>query len=236
MSQKLIEILSKYSIEDIIKIEENDRQYIAISKINKAIKNNEYYFISVLANAIVWYQLSWTWEEYWEEFSNAVIKDLSSISNNYNNFDFWIINDFFMDFLPNSKANKRLLNMKLPRIKKLEPFFIKNIWNFENYYKNLSKLQSDLAKIMNQKIDDKTILFAVKMFYYAAKIRFWYQIIIPFEIGIPLDSRLAKLENVYNADNLPRQEFWKIISEEIEIPRLHLDSILWTRCNEFMCY
>jgi DNA-(apurinic or apyrimidinic site) lyase len=38
--------------------------------------------------------------------------------------------------------------------------------NEEKYYENMSLLQEELAKIMNQKKEDKTIVFAVKMFSY----------------------------------------------------------------------
>jgi N-glycosylase/DNA lyase len=38
--------------------------------------------------------------------------------------------------------------------------------NEEKYYENMVLLQQELAKVMNQKKDDKTIVFAVKMFYY----------------------------------------------------------------------
>jgi N-glycosylase/DNA lyase len=44
----------------------------------------------------------------------------------------------------------------------LERFYKKE----ENYYENMILLQQELAKTMNQKKDDKTIVFAVKMFYY----------------------------------------------------------------------
>jgi DNA-(apurinic or apyrimidinic site) lyase len=41
-----------------------------------------------------------------------------------------------------------------------------NLEKLDFYYKTMDKLAEDLSKVMNQKIDAKTIVFAVKMFSY----------------------------------------------------------------------
>jgi DNA-(apurinic or apyrimidinic site) lyase len=84
------------------------------------------------------------------------------------------IYDFFEDLLRNGKNNRRFVDMKLKRIRKILDGFQNRIGvdKFEEYYKNtkcqngMDKLAEDLAKIMNQKKDAKTIVFAVKMFSY----------------------------------------------------------------------
>jgi N-glycosylase/DNA lyase len=58
--QKLYDKLKKYTTLDAIKIEESDRQYIALKKMwdNTPVKNPEVYLSLILANSIICYQLS----------------------------------------------------------------------------------------------------------------------------------------------------------------------------------
>lgn len=232
--EKLSKILLSFKLEDAVLAEKNDRQFLAISRIFDKIWNSCYFFPLIITNSIVGYQLSSSWEEYREELAEVIENWKLKIENNYN-FNFQLLYNFFSYFLPKSKGNKRLLNMKIPRIKKLESFFEKFIGNEKYYYSNLVELQNLLSKEMKQKGGDKTILFALKMFHYWARIVFKDFIVAPFEIWIPLDSRLAKLEKIYNENNLTREDFWLKISKEVKIPRLHLDAILWTKCNDFIC-
>jgi len=228
---ELIKILEKFSLEDTYNIEENDRQFLAISRMFHNLKNKKYFFPIIMINSLVWYQLSWTWEEYWEELVEFSIK--------YNfpaEFIFDEIYKFFQEFLPQSKCNKRLLNMKIPRIIKMKWIFEEFIGKEKYYYDNIIVLQNLLTKQMKQKKDDKTILFTIKMFHYGARIFYWYRSVVPYEIWIPVDSRITKITKIYNKDWVDYQDFWLQISQQINIPRIHLDAILWVRCNEFICF
>lgn len=228
---ELIKILSNYSLGDAIFAEENDRQFLAIKKLIENIKSKDYIFPLIIANSLVWYQLSWTWEDYWEEFCNAALKYKFS-----NKFNFNKLLKFFNIFLPNSKGNKRILNMKIPRLGKTENLFQQIIWKEKFLYENLLELQNILAKNMQQNKDSKTILFAIKMFHYWARIIFKKFIQTPYEIWIPIDSRITKIEEKYNLSKINSQVFWQQIAKEINIPCIHLDAILWTRCNDFLCF
>jgi len=64
----LIEKLQKYSFEDIVKIEEKDRQFIALKMLYSKIQNKDYFLPLILTNSIIAYQLSSSGEDYWEEF------------------------------------------------------------------------------------------------------------------------------------------------------------------------
>jgi DNA-(apurinic or apyrimidinic site) lyase len=81
-------------------------------------------------------------------------------------FNFSEIYLFFEDFIPNSKNNKRFVDTKLNRVKKLYIFYKDFIKKTDFYYKNMEVLLKNLSKIMNQKPDAKTIVFAIKMFSY----------------------------------------------------------------------
>ena len=103
----------------------------------------------------------------------------------------------------------------------------------------MDKLALDLSKIMNQKREAKTIVFAVKMFSYWARNVFSYLEYFPENLMIPIDSRLENLYKKYSLraecfSPLQIKIFYKNLSEKLEIPLLHLDAILWVNYEELM--
>ncbi|MDD2486757.1 MAG: N-glycosylase/DNA lyase [Candidatus Gracilibacteria bacterium] len=231
MSEKLIEILKRYSLDDIVEIEESDRQFKALKKMFENMDNKEFFLPLIIANSLLSYQLSSVGEDYWEEFSESAMR--------YDFGDELIldkIRDFFLDFLPKSKGNKRLLNMKIPRIEKIMLFLYGFIGKQGYYYENLIVFREDLSKAMKQKKDDKTIVFSIKMFHYGARMKFGKFISVPFEIDIPVDSRILKITKIYNDTGLDTLDFWRHISKEVNIPLIHLDALLWIKCNDFICF
>ena len=220
--QNLLEKLKLNNIETAIEQENNDFQFLSLTKLYQNIENKEIYLFLILANALVTYQLSGKWEAYWEEFS-AYFSDIKKISSDN------IIQEL-QNFITNSKNNKRLVLVKIQRLEKLHKFIdiFQNKKDF--YYENMEILRDDLALLMNQARDAKTIVFAVKMFSYWARNYFNKVIFFPNEIEIPIDSRLETIYEKYNSDkNIKIKDFYKILSKELNIPPLHLDSIIW--CN-----
>jgi len=72
---------------------------------------------------------------------------------------------------------------------------------------------------MNQNIYDKTIVFSIKMFAYAMRALGYKFKPFPFEIAIPLDYRLKKIN--------PDLNYWFYVSKQTNIPPLHIDSLIW---------
>lgn len=224
--QKLLQKIKNVSINDIIKIEELDLQFFALKELFKNIQNKDIYLALIISNAIICYQLSSSWEEYWKEFS----KYFGENELNKNN----LIEKLWF-FIANSKWNKRFVETKIKRLKKLKPFLEDFIWNEKYFFENMEKLSERLAKTMNQKITDKTIVFAVKMFSYWARNYFNEIIEFPFSISIPIDSRLTKIYKKYNEDkNLKIDDFYNILSKKTGIPPLHLDAVLWVNYNKLI--
>ena len=97
-------------------------------------------------------------------------------------------------------------------------------------------LAEDLAKIMNQKKDAKTIVFAVKMFSYGARNVFWYLEYFSFSLMIPLDSRLEKLYQkfVWKATKREIKNYYLSLAKKLAIPPLHLDAILWVNYTDLI--
>lgn len=224
--KKLLEKIWWYTLNDALKIEASDRQFIAIQKLYESSNFEPHIFFSlILWNATVGYLLSSTGEDYWEEFSEYFkYKKLKSSE----------IIQAMQTFLPLSKGNKRLNNHKNMRLKKL--------WDFHNIFLDLplenwedfSLFHRSLCKHMKQKSDAKTITFTIKMLAYAARIIHKKDIVLPFEIEIPIDSRLTKMYICYNTQNINIKEFYKQLSDKMKIPPIHLDGILWTKYSEIM--
>lgn len=224
--QELLEKLKNISLNEAIKIEESDLQFFALKKLFENIKSKDIYLALILSNAIICYQLSSSWEKYWEEFSEYFSKN--EVLKNDLIQKLWI-------FITNSKWNKRFVETKIKRLEKLKPFLDEFIWNEKFFYENMEKLCEKLAKTMNQKITDKTIVFAVKMFSYWARNYFNNFIEFPFSISIPIDSRLTNLYETYNEDkNLKIDTFYDILSKKINISPLHLDAVLWVNYDKLI--
>ena len=221
----LLEKIKNFSVEDAIVFEENDPQFLALEKLIKTVEEKKYILELILANALICYQLSWKWEDYWEEFSSYLIEnDLDNLKN---------IKPFMEEFLKNCKNNKRLINIKTKRLDKISLFINAKKDKIENYYNNFEELRNDLSKFMNQKNTAKTIVFAIKMYWYWARILLKKTHTFPFTINIPIDSRLTKLHEIYwQWENI--EIFYEDIAKKLNIPPLHLDAIIWNNYDKLI--
>jgi len=255
--QNLYEKLKKYSLDDTSKIEESDRQFIALRKLSEKIsrENIGIFLWLIIVNSLICYQLSWKWEDYWEEFSKYFLEKFEKNFLNRKK-----ILDELKNFLKNSKNNKRFISIKIWRIEKIEKsdffqkFFSKDLSEdlSEKFYQNMENLRDILSEKMNQKKDAKTIVFAIKMFWYWARNFFEFQK-YPDKIKIPIDSRLENLFKIYNYkyDNLEKnlekkseknlekifknsKIFYSELSKKLKIPELHLDAILWVNYEKLI--
>lgn len=221
--EKILKLLENHSNKTSIEIQKKDFQYQSLEFLNNNFKDDKIYDL-VLANSIICYQLSSTWEAYWEEFWNYFSKNKPTNT----------ISDLKI-FIKNSKWNKRFVDTKSKRLDKLENFLDIFTKNKDYYLNNLVILRDELAKVMNQKTDAKTIVFAIKMIWYIISIRKKIDFVFPYEISIPIDSRLTNLYEKFNDNpNLEIKEFYKKISEITNISPLNLDAIVWVNYEEFM--
>jgi len=214
--RELISILKAFSLEDVLIFEEKyDEQYKAIKHLAFFQENPDLTNIIVLLNALVSYQLNCFGEDYWWEFSNyfSRVKISSPIED-------------MISFLKRSSCNKRLLDVKISKLKgsRIIVETIRN--NTRKYAEDLLTLWRIIYTSLKMKREAKTVVFSIKMFNYSTRITFGKRFIIPFEIPIPLDSRILKI--TYSLGVKGNEiEFWHNISKEVGIPPLHLDSLLW---------
>ncbi len=207
-------ILRELGIECARGIEERvDIQFSALERLHKNIADDDLFIKLVIANAVVSYQLSGSGERWWCEFSRYFSRNPPED-----------ILDAYTHFLPASRTNRRLIPAKLRRLEKLVSFI--RTEEFDAYYENMVKFRNDLARVLTARKDAKTIVFAVKMFGYAMRIVSHKFVPYPMEIDIPRDSRIERYTKKFTDENPIK--FWRRISEEVCIPPLHIDSVLWS--------
>ena len=202
---ELYQKLSGLTVEDAVRVEEQDRQFKALQRLYEKIKNPELFLKLTVINALLSYQLQMKGEDYWERFAEFFSQKPEV--------------DAFPEFL--EKFNRRFLNAKLKRFEKVkkcvESFFRKH--TVEEIGKNLKLLVEELSECLKQRKDAKTVVFAAKMFMYGYRIVFGKDPEGLEEIEIPLDSRLKKL--------LPTVKEWRELSDRLGIPPIHLDALVW---------
>jgi len=236
--------ISKFSLNDIIKLESQDLQFLSLQNAwknistkstNKIIDQNLFLFL-ILQNWLISYQIAWSWEKRREEFSQKIIKDRNKISKNLINKKDNI--DRRYDFLITSKYNKRIYNIKKSRLirfnKFLEEIDRKDPNFFSDYYQDMNWLLNKISQVMDRPIDSKTLTFSIKMFGYWARIVFEKIIYYPPQIKIPIDSRLKKIYQLNTGKKTSNKiedkkliiKYFERLSTKHNIPPLHLDSIL----------
>ncbi|MBA2846111.1 DNA-(apurinic or apyrimidinic site) lyase [Methanococcus maripaludis] len=215
---ELLEIFGHFDVNFAKYMEEKiDTQYFVLENLKNSMNNDEMFIKLVILTSIVSYQLCTTGELWWEEFSKYWSKH---DANNEN------LGESYVNFLENSKGNRRLLNVKIKRIERIIPFLENlDLLDFKTYYSNMEKLLENLSKYLNSKKNSKTVVFAVKMFGYASRIVFNEFFPYPMNIEIPKDSRIEKYTLKFTDENPIK--FWNEVSKTAKIPPLHIDSIIW---------
>lgn len=234
--------INQFSIDEIIKIEHQDRQFLTLKKTREKINiwndknlNSDLFLFLILQNSIISYQIAWNWNLRREEFGQKIQSDFFYLKELFKS---WKDNlDRRYKFITTSKYNKRLYNLKLKRLQKFEKFrtyklnSLKKPNNFiQTYYKNLNILLEEISLTLNNKKNTKTVVFAIKMFGYWARIISKKFIYYPKNISIPVDSRLKKIYSIQfqikNEKEEIIQKYFENLAKKLDISPLHLDSLL----------
>jgi len=199
----LIDILSKFYIEEILYFEENyDLQYKYLKFLYKNIKDQNLFLKLIVINSLLAFQLSYKGEKFWKIFSIYFSKHNDNIYNNFLSFT-----DLY---------NRRYKEIKIKRLNRIYNWIRDK--DLLIYKDDLVRFNLEIAKVMGQNIYDKTIVFSTKIYGYGLRI-IGYKIIFPFEIFIPIDNRIGKISKDKN--------YWIKISKETNISLLHIDSLIW---------
>jgi len=233
------EKLSSLGLESALKIEEVDPQFQAIRLITSKMNFGPALTLIVL-NSIISYRLSGRGEDYWNEFALYVSRadEPKSLVEAVK---------LMLGFLSTSKINVALRGPKTSRLLRASTASVLEPDRIVNQARNLRRFAEALALSLKSRWSSKTIVFSLKMICYAYRARYGRAFVAPFNIPIPVDSRVAKLSwtsGVVDVEGAspkrwgdvveavmsgPRvaQRAWSAVAKKSGIPPLHLDSILW---------
>lgn len=231
--------IAQFSLDDILAIEHNDKQFVVLENARYNINSDrqsdkELFVFLVLQCAIVGFQIAWSGPLWREEFAVKIQSNWNTLQElQYDNVDRWY------QFLTTSKYNKRLYNNKR---KRLEKFTIAHTalvqkQSLTDYYETMSELRKKLSDAMKQDPHNKTMAFAIKMYGYATRIVTRKFINYPMDIAIPLDSRLRAIaiqQDKQYETAIDREIilYYQWLAEYYQIPPLHLDSLIWIDYRE----
>ncbi len=233
----LAALINQYSFEEIIAIEESDRQFLALKSAWELVGNRDFggidvgvvkevFLRAVIYNALISYQIAWSGELRWEEFAEKLKSDFDVLLVDFLQWNPSL--DWRYNLMVTSKYNKRLYNIKLKRLKKFSEFSLQSM---EWYYDNMVDLWQDLSKAMWVHLWSKTLSFAVKMFGYASRVVFDKFIPYPLAVSIPVDSRIRRLFLISYGELSDKEIIEKTyeFSQNSGISPLHLDSLFWVK-------
>ncbi len=193
-------------------------------------------------NACVSYVLAGKGEECWSSFADFIASAGRQLSN------YLELTELVRGFVSKSKHHRLARAAKLSRLSKLTG--CSALRKFESPYiefiENPRSLLRTLAECLRSSEYAKTVVFAVKMYYYGVKACLGVDIVLPKEIKVPVDRRVAYLAYTsgiveVSSDDLGREEVirklmaraevvrlaWDRVAELSSIPPLHLDAPLW---------
>lgn len=222
-------ILSGLTVRDVMVIEEVDPQFECAKTVCES--GGGVGAISTFLTALAAYRLRCTGETYWRRFA-----------------DFFVARswggdpvDIVVSFLVTDHCSSLLREVKISRVRKFASY-TKEIATLIAQC-NFKQLWSLASRVLNSDPASKTVVFAVKMGYYCGRALGLCSNPLPQEIPIPVDLRVARAtlslgmvqsSSVNDAvarcrDSIVRA--WSIVGGHLQIPPLHLDSLLWALQN-----
>jgi len=214
-------------------LEDKDVQYLAIKKVLSSLRDLRKTSFIVVGVASVSYMLSLKGEEHWLSLSDYVE------SRKKHNPE-----EVLRGFVKESGSLARFRSARLKRIDLLvraRPDFENK---FDSFIGDLNELRRFLAHTLGAGLEDKTIVFSVKMFYYTLKAAGLY-VSVPTDIPVPVDRRVALVSltsglleypalHYLKAANELRGRYSKLVREAWSkvcrlagVPPLRVDSLLW---------
>ncbi|MCX8180821.1 MAG: N-glycosylase/DNA lyase [Thermofilaceae archaeon] len=223
-----LRLMDEGSRELIEMSEEIDPQMNSVKNILAKFSSLEAASFYIIGVASISYQLSAKGEEHW------------AIASSYASGD--PIEDL-QHFTVRSPTLRFSREAREARVKRLVSFWPSFKQNFTEYISDLERLRRNLAQVLRAEVDAKTVVFSVKMFYYALKASD-IKVEVPFTIPIPVDRRvcLVSLASRLVEGAPPTLEearkllskapklvakAWNDVSLRAMIPPLRLDALLW---------
>ncbi len=240
----IISFINQHTLQDILLIEAQDQQLQVIQRAWQAIrtKHGEHdsvkhaFLYVLLQTALISYQIAGSGPLRRTEITQKIEKDFDHLHASL--LDSRCVSPWRLQTMISSQYNKRIYNIKSQRIAKFfaqyDQYFHIETTSYHDFYHDMAWLVSLLATSMKQKITNKTITFAVKIFGYGARTVYDQLRHYPMNIRIPLDSRLRTIgkQQWGELSDKQYQEKFQLLAEKFTIPPLHLDSLIWLKYRE----
>jgi len=231
--------LRNVGLKTIYAIEDHDPQLEAVKMIFEETSHIGYTCLLAVANSLISYKLAVKGEKYWLEFGLYMSKTKPSHEGAFENF---------MKFLKEKKLNVFNIDAKVKRLETFlkSPLATGIYSNPQLYVHDLEKLRKAIVETLKTNPDSKTVVFSIKMFYYAYYVSTGKRIAIPFTIPLPVDVRISALTISSGVLEIPSirdfrsktyyllgkrpgkvRKIWLKISMLCKIPSLNIDSLLW---------
>lgn len=219
---KLSNVLRGLSLSDVLAFEERDPQFIVVKKLCAALNDPGLVAVLVAMNSIVSYMLTGRGERHWGYFSEYFSRNRP--------------NDICRDFKAYLVKSPYLARGREAKINRIDRFCEANLHGKLMNLVNLNEAWKLLANGLHSPINSKTIVFAVKMLYYAYR-ACEVDVKPPEHLPIPVDYRIATLTNcsglikadakVLMTKQSLVQEAWGRVAKLSGIPQVNLDAVLW---------
>lgn len=222
---RVAEALREFGRENVRVLEDLDPQMNTAKMLVSCC--SEVASIAMVANAVVSYVLSMRGEEYWSRYGEWICREqprnVAEVIDSVKRF---------------VKLTHRIaVKAKIARLERLSRCH--NVLSALET-RDLELVWKTLARCLGTSPDAKTVVFAVKMFYYTLKVR-GVEPEIPFTIPIPVDRRVAMMtylsgivsgENVFTVKTLLAKpniviDAWYQVARLCSIPPLEIDTVLW---------
>ncbi len=210
-------LLRRIGLERILALEKKDPQYLSICSLCRRRGERETARL-VMMNALISYRLAGKGEEHWDYFSKFFAQRRRD--------------DICAEFLEYVRTSPYLAVGRDARIRR-----VSKICRYEPDLDDLVKTWKNLINILNADDDAKTIVFTIKMLNYVYICCRGVDRMLPYEIPIPVDYRVARLTACLGLVDIPPEEalrrwkdvqrVWNEVAQISGIPPLHIDTLLW---------
>lgn len=228
--KRVADAIHAFGVDRILALEERDPQYHVAQRLSRLMGRGKAAILLALV-ALASYRLAMKGEEYWNCLAETVEKHGS--------------NDPLGDavyFLRTCRGAIVRRDVKIRRVQKAYSG-ARSLWEKlgsdpDTLPVIADKLLDTLSRVLKADKASKTLVFAVKMAYYAVRppgLRKPY----PVRIPVPVDVRVSCLtftSGVVDAGGYREilgrpgvaREAWRLVAGLSGVPELHLDALLWT--------
>ncbi|MEM4441921.1 MAG: N-glycosylase/DNA lyase [Ignisphaera sp.] len=230
--ESVAKMFKSIGIENVTIFENIDPQYLYIMKAISMCKSDHLIYAFYI-NALVAYRLKTKGEHFWKKFTEFIVKNCDKLKELQQLLN--LIKEFTYRY------NNYAYENKLKRIMKIGKCLDVLSYTTSTQYLELARKTSECLKTS---YEYKTVVFSIKIVYYFHKAQ-GLESVLPFELPIPVDSRVAYMTYTSSMIDVVNQtlnrniislimkkadtvrDIWNRVAAISYIPPLHIDAVLW---------